>query len=510
MKLFYIFSIISILVLFSNKSNAQQFNRPVPNALFPYEYVNNGLDDTGYFLMTPQKLYISQGAPDYKVPYSALIDSDGYICWYDKGQNIDFKFYQESNLYSYTFISSNGVQTVILDNNFNSLDTISSVNTSQDVHDIQIADNGNWLLTTIYFDTVDLSAYTFNGVQGSITTVIKGGGVQEIDGSGNLIFDWNSNDYIFPTETYDFYGYSDNVFDYCHINAIEEDDDGHILISFRHLNAVYKINRLTGSVIWKLGGNSSDFTFLGDNGFSGQHDIRKLQNGNYSLFNNGNMDIPQITRGLEYQLDTINWTATLISEYIHPTNLYAQAMGNYQYTNDYLVSGFGFIRYPFPSVILSDHSNNILSEFYLEDSVVSYRVQYAYPTLPERPQITCEWNGFNWTLKGPDGASTYRWSVGGNTQSIDLTQTGTYQVWIPYGTGFLGSLPLVVTDINDPCGSLGLEKGLSSLNADGNYILYNLLGQTIVKPQKETIYIQLFESGYSRKIMFMNTPINNE
>ncbi|MCC6702440.1 MAG: aryl-sulfate sulfotransferase, partial [Fluviicola sp.] len=193
------------------------------------------------------------------------------------------------------------------------LDTIQAIQQLDDVHDIQRAANGNWLFTIATIDTVDLSGATFyNGTNGVANTIIAGFGVQEVDANNNIVFEWDSNDHIPPTETYLFYGYNVSNFDYCHGNAVAEDSDGHLLLSFRHLNAIYKIHRTTGAIIWKLGGHTSDFNFTNDPGFSGQHDIRKLPNGNYSLFNNANMaPAPKVSKGKEFSLDTINWTATL-------------------------------------------------------------------------------------------------------------------------------------------------------------------------------------------------------
>ena len=76
--------------------------------------------------------------------------------------------------------------------------------------------------------------------------------------------------------------------DYIHCNAIEVDADGHLLISSRNISEVTKVNRQTGEVIWHLGGKLNEFDFGAEIGFSRQHDIRHLENGNIMLFDNGN------------------------------------------------------------------------------------------------------------------------------------------------------------------------------------------------------------------------------
>ena len=71
-----------------------------------------------------------------------------------------------------------------------------------------------------------------------------------------------------------------------HANAIERDVDDNLILSMRAANLAVKIDHTTGNVIWKLGGNASDFAFTNDAGFTGQQDVRVLDNGNLSIFDN--------------------------------------------------------------------------------------------------------------------------------------------------------------------------------------------------------------------------------
>jgi hypothetical protein len=92
---------------------------------------------------------------------------------------------------------------------------------------------------------------------------------------------------------------------------------------------VLKIDSATGIILWKLGGLGSDFQFVGDslNGFSMQHGVRELPNGNILMFDNGDEHVPPLSRAVEYQLDLVNHTATLAWEYRAPLSLYGSAMG---------------------------------------------------------------------------------------------------------------------------------------------------------------------------------------
>ncbi len=490
-----------IAILISSYGFAQNYNRPIPSETFPYEFQSSGTATNGFYLTTNFKVNVPPPSPNFVSPYPAIYDENGYIAWYSKpnvNNCTDFKYYADVDLYSYSVVEPGPeVKFIILDGNLNRIDTLTVQVDEEDIHDLQRAENGNWLLGALFMDTMDLSAYTFDGVQGSTQTAIRGFGVQEIDANGNVVFEWNSNDYMHPTETYDFFGYNVNDFDYCHGNAIEEDTDGNLLFSMRHTNSIIKVDRTTGAIIWRLGGQLSDFTFVNGTPFSAQHDIRKLPNGNYSLYNNDNMG-PQQSRGEEYTLDTVNWTATKVYEYIHPDANYHRAMGSYRYLpNDYKLMGWGFSYRPSPNATLVDDQDNIVSEYFFEDSVMMYRMIFDDDLTLPRPEILCvdTGNGYELTV---NPATSYQWSTGSTSQSIPLTVAGTYQVWIPFGEGFVGSLPFTVIDPNNPC-SVGIEE----LNLDsGAFKWCNLLGQEIQHPKRGTLYLKIFENGHIEKVIF--------
>ena len=78
---------------------------------------------------------------------------------------------------------------------------------------------------------------------------------------------------------------------------------------------VTKINRSTGDIMWRLGGTQNDFTLVGDTYFfSGHHDIRRLDNGHVTIFDN-NDGTANYSRVVEYDLDEVNMIATLVWQY---------------------------------------------------------------------------------------------------------------------------------------------------------------------------------------------------
>ena len=161
--------------------------------------------------------------------------------------------------------------------------------------------------------------------------------------------------------------------DYIHGNAIELDYDGNLLISSRHLNEISKISRSTGEFIWRLGGNNNEFTFVNDTiPFHYQHDIRRLENGNITMFDNGNFRAPLVSRALEYQLDEVNKVATLVWSYQHTPVVYGAFMGSVQrLKNGNTLIGWGGTS---PALTEVTPSGTIALEMTLPAGVWSYRV----------------------------------------------------------------------------------------------------------------------------------------
>ena len=331
------YRIIIFLILGNITTNtySQNFNRPIPPGfMYRYEFVAYDTTDYGYYLTAPFSL-LTTPTPGH-APRAVILDKDGYITWYSTNNTqryLNFEYQPDTNFFS-CYFWNNPFGYVMMDSAFNIVDTISLYNGLPiNPHEFLIVPNGN-IFYIAYADSImDLSAYTFNGVQGSATTNVAGDVIIEIDRAHNLVFKWSTLDHIFPTETYDEFGYYANSFDYTHSNSIDIDNDGNILYSVRNMNSVYKIDHSNGNVIWRLGGKSSSFTFPNDTGFSGQHDVRYYQGGIISLFDNAVTTTNQ-SRAVMYILDTVAWTATKIWEYKPDPSFYSTAMGNHQITAD--------------------------------------------------------------------------------------------------------------------------------------------------------------------------------
>lgn len=200
-----------------------------------------------------------------------------------------------------------------------------------DPHGLQLLPDGHVLVMSYDWQSIRMDLIVPGGY--AAATVV-GFIIQELDATRNVIFQWRSWDYFSITDlSSPHIALTDSFIDYVHGNAFELDQDGNILFSSRHLNEITKINRQTGDVIWRLGLNSlnNEFTFVNDTrGFSHQHDIHRLPNGNITLFDNGNhLDAP-FSRALEYRLDEENKVATLVWEHRNSPDTFGPFMGNVQ------------------------------------------------------------------------------------------------------------------------------------------------------------------------------------
>jgi hypothetical protein len=162
--------------------------------------------------------------------------------------------------------------------------------------------------------------------------------VQELEiGTGRVLFEWHTLDHIAVDETraaFEVGEYRDHPFDYFHLNSIEEDADGNLIISARHTFAIYKLDRGTGAVIWRLNGERSDFAVDEDAAFAWQHDARVLPSGELSLFDNheanSQLEGEAWSRGLVLTLDETAMTASVAREYIHAEKVLATSQANMQ------------------------------------------------------------------------------------------------------------------------------------------------------------------------------------
>lgn len=180
-----------------------------------------------------------------------------------------------------------------------------------DGHEYRELPNGNVLLDTYVPETADLRRFG-----GPRRAAIVSAEVQEVDPAGRVLWRWNSRGCIALSETGRWWHsvlsnprrrLQREAFDPVHINSIEPRGRGEVIVSTRHTDAVYGIDRANGEIRWKLGGSRTgkSLQVVGDPAtklLGGQHDARLDRHGRLTIFDNGK-DRPRRPRVVFYRLD---------------------------------------------------------------------------------------------------------------------------------------------------------------------------------------------------------------
>ncbi|MDP9411438.1 MAG: arylsulfotransferase family protein, partial [Actinomycetota bacterium] len=196
-----------------------------------------------------------------------------------------------------------------------------------DHHEFLLSPQDTALLDIYGKVSVDLSPYG-----GKADSAALEGIVQEVDiETGEVLFEWHSLEHVRIDESYTEPPDDPEVlYDYFHLNSIDVDLDGNFLVSARRTSAVYKIDRNSGEVIWRLGGKKSDFEMGPGTRTDWQHHARRRSDRTITIFDNGGVTTDGQSRGIVVELDEEAMTATLVREYTHPEKVFAATQGSMQ------------------------------------------------------------------------------------------------------------------------------------------------------------------------------------
>ncbi|MEA2432258.1 MAG: hypothetical protein QOI19_2731 [Thermoleophilaceae bacterium] len=199
--------------------------------------------------------------------------------------------------------------------------------TPTDRHELQLLPNGDYVVVAYKPRSgVDLSPYG-----GPANATVLDAVVDEVTPHGKVAWSWNSAKHIGLAETGRWYQQNvlakpahlkgRPVYDIVHINAVERYGASRFLVSLRHTDAIYAIDKSTGDVAWKLGGTqtSRSLKIVGDDlaDFGGQHDVRVLPDGSITLHDNGT-GLGRAPRALRFAVDSAAMTATLVEQITDP------------------------------------------------------------------------------------------------------------------------------------------------------------------------------------------------
>ena len=291
--------------------------------------------EPGYVFVAPKK------GPAEKGPGqdgAMILDDLGQVVWFrpmrtDGMRAMDLKVQSYRGEPVLTWYEGVGTtygrgEYVIADTSYREVTRVNAGNGYQgDHHEFLLTPEGTALVTIYSPVSWDLSS-----IGGPENGAVLDGIAQEVDvASGEVLFEWHSLDHVGIEASYRELPENPAApFDYFHINSIDVDGDGNLIISSRTTWAVYKVDRETGEVIWKLGGKGSDFEMGPGTWMRYQHDARSHPDGTITVFDNGGVQKDEESYGLAIEIDEEAMTATLAREYANPNGRVAAVMGNMQ------------------------------------------------------------------------------------------------------------------------------------------------------------------------------------
>jgi len=291
----------------------------------------------------------------------------------------------------------------ILDAGYHPVATVRAANGYDlDAHELVLTPAGTALVMSYVIVPWDLSE-----LGGRNDGLLETNVIQEIDvESGAVLFEWHTLGAIGLGESYrPAPKQRGKVHDPYHLNSIALDRDGNFVVSARHTNAVYKIDRRSGELLWRLGGKESTFEMRPGTTFKLQHDARPGPDGTITLFDNVAEDLPargRSSRGVRIALDEERRTASLVEQFEHPDGLLSPTQGSMQPLEDAgAFIGWGGLQPYFSEFDAAGRT--VFDAHFATEGVESYRA-YRVPWTADPPRspsvaagrgatVRVSWNG---------------------------------------------------------------------------------------------------------------------
>ena len=274
--------------------------------------------------------------------FAAILDNRGVPVWYKRTTRpiIDLKRLGSGQLAwtpllgtAYGVDPANGYRIVDLSGAL--VKQVRTVGSPTDHHDLaELPNGGHALVTYPRRDNVDVR--DISGVMGQTffaNETVVDSVIEEIDAAGSMVWSWSTRDHFsiaattFPQRFTQMVGapHGGEV-DLAHINSIDRQADGDYIVSARHYDGVFRIDRATGEVQWTLGMAASAnldgapaLTIVGDplGGPKRMHDARLDANGVLTMYDN-RTGMGQPSRLVAYRINIDAGTATMIRQFADP------------------------------------------------------------------------------------------------------------------------------------------------------------------------------------------------
>jgi Arylsulfotransferase (ASST) len=199
-----------------------------------------------------------------------------------------------------------------------------------DLHEFDLTPQGTALISA--YEPIHWSLSSIGSPPAPSDGLLNDCVVQEIDvRTGLVMFEWHALGHIPLSYSYAPVPHlTGTVYDYFHLNSIQPQADGDLLIGARNTWASYMVSTTNGGLVWRLGGKRSSFTLGPGVRFAWEHDAEVLPEGNVSIFDDeASPPESNQSRAIVIALNQATHTATLARQLVHPgTRILTQSQGN--------------------------------------------------------------------------------------------------------------------------------------------------------------------------------------
>ena len=412
----------------------------------------------GYWFVAPYKDLKQESYSAWNGPH--IYDGHGELIWsgspmFEHYNTYDFRASDYDGKHMISLITHKDEAGFLIDSTYQIQKTVNMTSNVPDwaldkmrnertanMHEFYVIANGTRvLMLTKVFEHTSVEESKTVGFDGNCTA--KWEGFKEVDlATGEVLFEWNGHGHIRLDEGTIQPGLCDRTlpsgYDSPHTNAIDKFDDGDYLLSGRHTDTIYKISHHDGSIVWRLGGKTSDFHFQSEDAtFRRQHYAKFMsQNDSHtviSMFDNSVGNAPNDdfeharSRGLILALrtDTTPMTAEVVQTYELSERRRIRAKGDMQI----LPNNNAFICWSKRSE-LSEHSSDgkvLMDAAFKPDHVDTYRgYKFPWVGLPATPPDLKSFTDLSGKVSNTtvyvswNGATEVRtWNVYGTNSSDD-------------------------------------------------------------------------------------------
>jgi hypothetical protein len=361
----YGFYIFLLFFLLSNKNIYSQ-NKALMDNFPDIEIEKSNCPNKGYLFLTSEHISNTENKN-----YLVITDNTGEPIFFrtleEKASNFTL---QENGYLSYLVQDS----IFIMDSSYINIDTITNDTYSLNRNDF-IINSSDYAFVLATENVVKDMSVVVSG--GNSSAIINEAVVLILDENRDVSFTWNSTsvfDVLDVNEESPFVDLTGLEIDYIGLTDIEVDSDTSMLLNCRHMDEITKIDTRTGNIIWRFGGKNNEFTFIGDEiGFSQQTAIRKLENGNILIFDNGLLHDNPVSAIVEYELDETNKTATFVKRFGYETDILVQEIGGVQkLENGNILVSWGEKK---PSVTEFNTNGTIALEYDFSEHSYSHKIE---------------------------------------------------------------------------------------------------------------------------------------